>query len=140
MAQDNTALLAELEQELADLQTTIAVLKRRMGLIDATQEEPSSIKTFRIQRSQGKPYLGMSILDAARKHLSSVEEPMTPSDIAAALKEGGVHSRSEDFGGIVRTTLHKFGTKAGIQPFGGGKWGLADWRPGGRRGSEGAGE
>jgi hypothetical protein len=126
----DTELLAELEKELADLQTTISFLKRRMGVqangaVAATaQGRPADTD------SSDKPYLGMSILEASRKFLQRVREPKAPSEIAEALKHGGVHSRSLDFNGIVRTTLFKRGHEVGIEKFGNGRWGLQEWRPG----------
>jgi hypothetical protein len=123
-------LLAELEKDLAELQTTIAVIKRRLGVSSHGNSEPSPTNAVGEHVGHGKPYLGMSILEASRKFLLSVREPKTPSEIADALKQGGVHSRSTDFNGIVRTTLFKRGHEAKIEKFGGGRWGLQDWRPG----------
>lgn len=123
-------LLAELEKEVADLQTTIAVIKRRLGTSAPTNGgEPLTVQ-MPDQGTSGKPYLGMSILDASRKFLQRVRDPKTPSEIADALKQGGVHTRSHDFNGIVRTTLFKRGHEAKIEKFGNGRWGLQEWRPG----------
>lgn len=127
-------LLAEMEAEFAELHTAIAVMKRRMGISTDPSAKPAggrpSVAASNDLREHGKPYLGMSILEASRKYLKQVQEPKAPSEIAEALYQGGVHSRSNDFNGIVRTTLFKRGHEVGIEKFGKGKWGLQDWRPG----------
>lgn len=129
-------LLAELEKDLAELQTTIAVIKRRVGAGSQGNGPDVAASALPDHSGSGKPYLGMSILDASKKFLQRVREPKTPSEIADALKQGGVHSRSDDFNGIVRTTLFKRGHEAGIEKFGNGRWGLQDWRPGRTRAAE----
>lgn len=130
-------LLAELERELVEMQTAIAFLKRRVGGGSAGTAVPGHAQTANQENggADEKPYLGLSVLDAARKYLQRVREPKTPTEISQALSAGGVHSRSGDFGGIVRTTLFKRGHERGIEKFGGGKWGLRDWRPGGNKGT-----
>jgi len=131
-SRSDVELLAELERELTELQTTIAVLKRRVGVqgsgpstVNGAANHDDSARV-----AHDKPYLGMNILEASRKYLQRIREPKAPSEIAEALKSGGVHSRSDDFNGIVRTTLFKRGHEVGIEKFGKGKWGLQDWRPG----------
>ncbi len=134
-------LLAEMEAEFAELQTAIAVMKRRMGISsNGTQASSRAHAPADGNQGQDKPYLGMSILEASRSYLQRVKEPKTPGEIAEALRMGGVHSRSGDFNGIVRTTLFKRGSEAKIEKFGGGKWGLQDWRPGRTRTSAEPGE
>jgi len=128
-------LLADLEKDLAELQTTIAVIRRRLGQ-PATHPASTGGGNPDEPRGQGKPYLGMSVLDASKKYLRLVKEPKAPSEIAEALHLGGVHSRSSDFNGIVRTTLFKRGHEIGIEKFGKGKWGLDEWRPGRRNSQE----
>jgi hypothetical protein len=70
-----------------------------------------------------------------KKYLQMVREPRSPQQIAEALLGGGVHSRSEDFTAIIRTTLFRRGDKFGLEGFGAGKWGLGEWRPGRNRGT-----
>lgn len=130
MARTEVDLLADLERELADLQTTITVLRRKLG-VEGPPVTPAPSVAGR--GPQGEPFLGMSVLSASRKFLQQVEEPRSANDIAGALQAGGVHSRSSDFEAIVRTTLHKRGAEVGIEKFDRGMWGLIDWRPSGRR-------
>ncbi len=134
-------LLAELEKELAELQTTIGVLKRRIGVqgVSASVGNGSPVHDDS-SRDQDTPYLGMNILEASRNYLQRIRQPKAPSEIAEALKSGGVHSRSDDFNGIVRTTLFKRGHEVGIEKFGKGKWGLRDWRPGRTKATDGVPE
>lgn len=129
-------LLADLEKDMAELQTTIAVIKRRLGQAATPSASTGHSGNHDEPRGQGKPYLGMSVLDASKKYLRLVKEPKAPSEIAEALHLGGVHSRSSDFNGIVRTTLFKRGHEIGIEKFGKGKWGLDEWRPGRRNSQE----
>lgn len=131
-------LLAELEKEVADLQTTIAVLKRRMGGSANGSQVVTNFAAITAPETNGhdKPYLGMSIPEAAKKYLQRVREPKSPQEISEALRRGGLHSRSSDFMGVMRTTLARKGKEFGIESFGPGKWGLSDWRP--SRGKGGA--
>jgi hypothetical protein len=132
-------LLAELEKECSELQTTIAVLKRKLGqpANDATSWSKNGASMFAVglggttsdSDSDSKPYMGMNIPDAAKKYLQRVREPKSPQEIAEALRQGGLHSRSVDFMGVIRTTLVRNGRTVGIESYGGGKWGLSDWRP-----------
>jgi hypothetical protein len=133
-ARTDLELLADLEKDLAELQTAISVIKKRLG--QAAPPSPTHVGSNDDQRVQGKPFLGLSVLDASKKYLRMVKEPKAPSEIAEALHLGGVHSRSSDFNGIVRTTLFKRGHEVGIEKFGKGKWGLDEWRPGRRNSQE----
>ena len=67
-------LLAELEKEVVNLQTTIAVLRRRIGGTNNATGTPSSLSVSVPEdlTVHDKPYLGMNIPEAARKYLQRV--------------------------------------------------------------------
>lgn len=143
---DAAGLLASWEHELAaidarraELVIGIGMLRRTLGLPEENAGGPSPSRRTasrpRAHDEDQRPYLGMNILDAAKLYLLRVKEPKTPSDIAEAIKHGGVHSKSDDFPGVVRTTLSRKGKAAGIESFGGTLWGLSAWRPGRAKGS-----
>ena len=139
---DAKGLLAKWEAELASLEArrtellvAIRMARRELGLPADSQPTPET-PTAQPERedSPRRPYLGMNILEAARLYLTKTEDPKSPSDIAEAIRRGGVHSRSEDFAGVVRTTLSRRGHEVGIESFGSQTWGLREWRPGRSRG------
>jgi hypothetical protein len=150
---DARALLAKWESELAaidarrsELLVGISMARRELGLSD---EPPARITGTRDQllppgrdREDGshRPYLGMNILDAAKIYLTKTREPKSPLEIADAIRQGGVHSRSDDFPGVVRTTLSRKGKDVGVESFGNTLWGLKEWRPGRARTEQGGDE
>jgi hypothetical protein len=143
MSHDESAqsLLGRWEQELeglearrAELVSAINLLRRTLSLPEKPAPKVSDGGTGDAHKAPegppNKPYLGMNILEAARKFLTRVREPKSPAEIAEAIRAGGVHSRSGDFGGVVRTTLSRRGREVGIESFGEATWGLSEWRPG----------
>ncbi len=130
---DLLQLLAELEAERAELDTAIAVIRRKLG------KQPNGVTGAVPQKTLPQSgqvrkgdFLGMTIPEATKKYLGIAMEPKTPKEIADALTLGGVHSKSADFGNIVRSTLSRRGKEFGVESFGDGRWGLSDWRPGRR--------
>lgn len=146
---DARALLAKWEAELATLENRraellvgISMARRELGLPDESPADgtpPASAPPAR-EREDGsrKPYLGKNILEAARLYLTRAREPKSPIEIAEAIRQGGVHSRSDDFAGVVRTTLSRRGGEQGIESFGNATWGLKEWRPGRAKPEQGA--
>jgi len=149
---DAKALLAKWEGELtaldarrSELLIGISMARRELGIAEDASTSatgPHGANGGQPEREGGprRPYLGMNILEAARLYLVSVEDPRTPMDIADAIRRGGVHSRSDDFPGVVRTTLSRSGREVGIESFGNMKWGLREWRPGRAKTDQGADE
>ena len=137
---DVKTLLAKWEAELAQLDahrvslvSAISMARKELGLSEDVGTGPATLLLPAPPRDREvRPYLGMNILSAARLYLGGVREPKTPTDIAEAIRQGGVHSRSRDFAGVVRTTLSRNGDTVGIESFGNQTWGLREWRPGRR--------
>jgi hypothetical protein len=131
---------AEIDQRRTEVMATVSVLRKAIGMeplkiVHPPHESPP--KTHHVQADvsgSDRPYLGLNVLDAIKAYLRKVREPKTPPEIADALHRGGLHSRSSDFVGVVRTTMSRNGASAGIEAFGKGTWGLSEWRPGGAKG------
>jgi hypothetical protein len=70
-------------------------------------------------------FLGMNIPAAARKYLQMMKRPQATSDIAAALRRGGVHSGAKDFNTTVYTALSRQKDVVRV----GTKWSLREWHP-----------
>jgi hypothetical protein len=129
------ALLADLEKERDGLNTTIAVLRRKMGLAaeqEASGPKPSSTAT--VANGDAKPkeitsdtFFGMKVPDAIRAYLAMVKRPAKVSAIADALTDGGLQHTAKDFNSNVQTALHRMKGEVVKVPNG---WGLAEWYPG----------
>lgn len=142
---DTEAKIAELAKTRDEQFATVAVMRRSLGmepLKAVAQRKPIKENGFDTGNPavdpgvDDKPFLGMNVTTAVKMYLKKVREPKSPADLAEALKRGGLHSRSSDLGSVIRTTLSQGGRKVGIHSFGEGKWGLAEWRPGGATKSE----
>ena len=124
------AVLADLERQRDQILTTIAMIKRMMGL--SADEGP--ISTFSSNTASNEPaeirsdtFFGMSISDAIKKYLGMAKRPKRVSEIAKALEEGGLIHTSKNWIGTVQTTLTRM--KGGVVKVPNG-WGLLEWYPG----------
>src|SRR5258708_5060205 len=73
---------------------------------------------------------GMSIVESVKKLLQIRKRKMGAQEIAAELREGGLHLQSEDPAKSIASTLHRTFTSGGeIVRVDRGMWGLAEWYP-----------
>lgn len=75
-------------------------------------------------------FLGMSIVDAAKKLLGLRKQAMTNAEILAALKAGGVVLTGADPLNVVGSVLtRRFGQVGDVVRVARGTWGLKEWYP-----------
>lgn len=77
------------------------------------------------------PFLGMTIVDAAKKLLAARRKPLRNPEIAAAFEEGGLALQSREPANTVGSVLtRRFNEVGDIVKVDRGTWGLAEWYPG----------
>lgn len=126
----------------------IADLKKRRDELDAmiakleTLASGGSTSVVRLAGSKeddaggrmgdgGNPYLGKSIINAAKDVLQKKRAMMTPAEITKAIQGGGLVLSGDNPGNTVASVLHRRSKKHGdvVSPKR-GYWGLKDWYPG----------
>jgi hypothetical protein len=76
-------------------------------------------------------FLGMTIVDGAKKLLTARRRPLGNPEIVAALKAGGMALQSNDPVNTVGSVLtRRFNDKGDVVKVGRGMWGLPEWYPG----------
>lgn len=76
-------------------------------------------------------FLGMTIVDAAKKLLAARRQPIGNVEFAAAFKAGGMGMTSTDPVNTVGSVLTRRSNQLGdVVKIGRGTWGLAEWYPG----------
>ncbi|HYN82936.1 MAG TPA: hypothetical protein VES88_15735 [Gemmatimonadaceae bacterium] len=140
-----TQLLAELEQERSELDSTIALLRRRLGM-SATSEGNGGSVPFGVSpivgrdspvtgRVRSDEFFRLSIADAISKYLGIMKQPQNPMAIVNGLKAGGVLTNAKNFYANVNTELKRMRERNLIVNTPSG-WGLAEWYPRGAKGNE----
>lgn len=141
MAEQNDVLtlLTQLEAERAELDVTIAHLRRRMGLslpdIDSNGA-PGGIAmagvvgrdTSVTGRVRPDEFFRLSQRDAIIKYLNIMKQPQSPMSIVKGLKAGGVLSQAKNFYANVNTELKRMKARNVVVNTASG-WGLAEWYP-----------
>ncbi len=75
-------------------------------------------------------FLGMTIVDAAKKLLAARRQPLRNAEIVAAFKAGGLVLQSQEPANTVGSVLtRRFNEVGDIVRVGRGTWGLAEWYP-----------
>jgi len=139
---DYTNVLADLKARRVQLDTAIAAIEQLAGVplsgtASATASGTASL-TVGEEQVKDDSFFGLSIPDAARKFLGMRKRPASTPDIADALKRGGLTTlKPETFANTVGSVLNRIGKNEGsIVKVGRGKWGLAEWYPGRRKGKK----
>jgi hypothetical protein len=119
------AVLADLEARKAKLETMIAGVREFLGqTVTGPSGGPGGISPA------GKPahdaFIGMSIPEAAKKHLAAVRRKMSTQDLMTALTEGGLpESKYSTVYAILRRRERQVGDLINMK----GDWALAEWYP-----------
>jgi HB1, ASXL, restriction endonuclease HTH domain len=129
------AALADLRLKRAKIDSTIAVLEELSGLklvstsSGAVEFSPSAA-TVAIEETAGM-FLGMSIVDAAKKLLALRKRTLGNVEIARELQAGGLAMNSKDPVNTIGSVLTRRFNEAGdVVKVGRGIWGLKEWYPG----------
>lgn len=129
------AALADLRRKRAEIDNTIKVLETMSGLnlaeISSSGPTPST-EPGPPQKGgvEGEPFLGMSIVDAAKKLLAARNRKMGNKEIAAELAAGGLVMKSADPVNTVGSVMtRRFNHVGDVVRVGRGTWGLKEWYP-----------
>ena len=119
---DYGAVLADLENDRAELEALIAYIKRKklgQGEIPQTTQELSGVSRTHGGRSvtitpgtgminfYSDAFFGLGLIDAAKKYLAGVKAPRSAKEIAQALVAGGFTTTSKDFNNTVFSVLSR---------------------------------
>lgn len=136
---DVQTLLAELEAERAELDVTIAHLRRRLGIVptgDAAGTPTGTAGPLNAGRDAGivtgrvRPdeFFRLSISNAIMKFLAIMKQPQNPMAIVNGLRAGGVLTNAKNFYTNVNTELKRMKDRELVVNTPSG-WGLAEWYP-----------
>lgn len=124
-------VLADLRAKRTQIDQTIKLLEGLRGggtpaaMPDAALDAPGASEPI----GPGN-YLGMSIVDAAKKALASRRQALGNAEIYAMLKAGGLHMNSADPLNTVGSVLtRRFNQVGDVVKVGRGVWGLKEWYP-----------
>src|ERR1700678_661330 len=136
---DYLAIVADLEAKKAAIEATLASLRSAMATGALGQSGDAPATTF-LGGSPSAPmyggdipdgaFLNKGIPEATKFYLEIVKKKQTSSEIAAALRKGGMESTSSDFIGVVKAGLNR-ARKLPSSPLLklGSHWGLKSWYP-----------
>lgn len=132
---DYSAIVADLEAKKAAIEATLASLRSAMalGALGQSGDSPaipgsaSSVSAYGGDIPDGA-FLNKGIPEATKFYLEIVKKKQTSSEIAAALRKGGMESTSSDFVGVVKAGLNR-ARKIPSSPLLklGAHWGLKSW-------------
>ena len=127
------AVLADLRAKRDQIDQTIALLSNlRAGspAFVASQISVANDQEQGIVETAGM-YLGMSIVDAAKKLLALRKRTMTNSEILNEIKAGGLVLTGADPLNVVGSVMtRRFNQVGDVVRVGRGTWGLKEWYPG----------
>lgn len=141
MSQESTvsspyeAVLADLRAKRAEIDNTIKVLESLSGLklVEApsggVQWAPANDAPEIVETSG--MFLGMSIVDAAKKLLAMRKQTLGNVQIAREIQAGGLVLSGKDPVNVVGSVLtRRFNDVGDVVKVGRGIWGLKEWYPG----------
>lgn len=131
------AVLRDLRAKRDEIDITIRSLENLRGItsqgaaarvIEAAVHDVATVSSV----DPGE-FLGMTIVDAAKKLLTIRRRYLTNPEIVEGLQSGGLVLRSADPANTVGTVLKRREDEVGdlvrVSPGRGGKWGLTEWAP-----------
>lgn len=123
------AVLADLRAKRDQLDQAIAAIESvRGGVPGAGQGTPGGNP---VPAEGPGAFLGMTIVDAAKKLLANRRQPLKNPDIAAAFKAGGLVLQSAEPANTIGSVLTRRANEVGdVVRIGRGTWGLKEWYPG----------
>ena len=121
------AVLADLEARKAQLDSAIAAIRGIMGQpIGSGPGTPGGGSSYSGGAPAHDAFIGMSIPDAAKKHLANVRKKLSTQEIMAALESGGLPaSKYSTVYAVLRRREGQVGDIINMK----GDWALAEWYP-----------
>lgn len=125
-------VLADLRAKREQIDQAIQALESLRGGAAPVPAKPNVVLGAPADDADGPgAFLGMTIVDAAKKLLASRRRTLSNSEILAAFKTGGLALSSADPLNTVGSVLtRRFNQVGDIVRMGRGVWGLAEWYPG----------
>ena len=127
------AVLADLEARKAQLEVTIAGIRLHLRSVRYRPERRAKRRRWLCRAcSAHDAFIGMSIPEAAKKHLTAVRKKLSTQEIMTALEAGGLPpSKYSTVYAILSRRENKVGDIINMK----GDWALQEWYPGitGRR-------
>jgi hypothetical protein len=124
------AVLADLEARRSQLDATIAGIKSLLGQSISGPGGPSGGGGYSGASPAHDAFIGMSMPEAAKKHLSAVRKKLSTQELMTALEAGGLPpSKYNTVYAILRRRENQVGDIINMK----GDWGLAEWYPNYRR-------
>ena len=120
------------EAVLADLRAKRDQLDQAIAAIESVRAGGSTVAAQGASGAVDGPgaFLGMTIVDAAKKLLASRRQPLKNPDIATAFKMGGLVLQSAEPANTIGSVLTRRSTEVGdVVRVGRGTWGLKEWYP-----------
>jgi hypothetical protein len=124
-------VISDLRAKRAQIDQTIKLLEGlRSGATPATPAAEIAEAPAHHEPVGPGNYLGMSIVDAAKKALASRRQALGNAEIHAMLKAGGLHMNSVDPLNTIGSVLtRRFNQVGDVVKVGRGVWGLKEWYP-----------
>ena|SRR3990167_3677256 len=129
------AVIADLENQMLELQNTVDTLKRlrEKGSSAGEAVTPAPRRTPVLRATpEGEPefpsdfFMKMSLPDAVKSYLSMVKRKQSTKQLMAALERGGYPTRSKNFYTTVFGVLNRHAKTQGEITKVGGDWALAE--------------
>ena len=108
---DYREVLLEMERERNKVQAELDILNDGIAAIEVMMRKQMTIQVTQSNAA----FNGLGTKEAILKLLSSQGDPLSAGMIAQKLLEGGIQTRSADFVGTVRSTLHPLASSGEIE-------------------------
>lgn len=126
-------VLADLKAQRARIDQAITAIEALRGITAAASPEPAgSSSASPPAAAPGTPgeFLGLTIVDAAKKLLARERRQLNNAEIVQAFSRGGLILNSEDKLNTVGSVLNRRFIQVGdVVRVGRGTWGLKEWYP-----------
>ncbi len=128
---DYEAVLADLRAKRDRLDAAISGIESMLGIRGLSGTTPKQTEQASPSASLGPgAFLGMTIVDAAKKYLAHKRQSQRTEEILNALVEGGLVLTGEKPVNVVGSVLNRnFNSGGEIVKVARGVWGLASWHP-----------
>jgi len=126
-------VLLDLRAKKEQIEQAISAIEAIRGNGPSTSSGRSpSVSNSQASASLDSPgaFLGMNIVDAAKKLLAAKREPLRNPDIATAFQRGGLVLNSKEPANTIGSVLSRRQAEVGdVVKVGRGTWGLKEWYP-----------
>jgi hypothetical protein len=124
------AVLADLKARRAQLDSAISAIEGITGQAGTSPSGPGGGGAYVGGVPAHDAFIGMSIPEAAKKHLTAVRKKLSTQELMTAMESGGLPpSKYSTVYAILRRRENQVGDIINMK----GDWGLAEWYPNYRR-------